>query len=143
MPQKSKHPVIEALINTMPVDQEWPEEEQYKWLRMLAFGMQVAYGHNIANYIRDYVKLAGDGLPLDTAELAKAVRVAPPLNPPTKFHIDGSGFVRNTATGMAVNIEDIDSDEIFDMRGDKSNLNTVTWANGETGVDKYRGVITS
>jgi hypothetical protein len=134
---KEHHPVLAALIDIMPDPKDgWSETEQYNWLRMFAFGMQVAYGGEIAECLRDRppaiaepAKLAGGLVPVDTR--------------PAKFHIDQSGFVRNTKTGMAVNLEDVDTDEIFDMRGPKSNLDAVTWANGETGTAGFEGVITS
>jgi hypothetical protein len=142
-PLKERHPVIAALINVMPnVEDGWSEEDQHSWLKMFAMAMQVAYGGQIARFIGER-NFEGDGLPTSTLELAKAVRTPPVDTRPAKFHIDQSGFVRNTKTGQAVNLEDVDTDEIFDMRGPDSNLDEVTWANGDVGAGGYKGIITS
>jgi hypothetical protein len=146
-----RHPVIAALINSLPnPDQVWPEEEQHNWLKMFAMAMQLVYGGKIAEYVADRLADAPEGLEKLNSVIEKhrpnsiVDGPAPPVDTrPAKFHIDQSGFVRNTKTGMAVNLEDVDTDEIFDMRGPESNLDAVTWANGETGTAGFEGVITS
>lgn len=120
---------------------DWSEEDQHNWLKMFAMGMQVVYGGRIAECISP---LPVAGAVIIQPEVV-GIPSAPlePVTKPSKYHIDASGYVRNTKTGQAVNVEDVDTDEIFDMRGPKSNLETIIWANGETGANGYDGVITA
>ena len=132
-------PVIQALIDKLPnPDAEWGEDAQFAWLEMLAHAMSMAYGGRVIDRLRPMYDVSALPSPTEFRDPPKAATGPAPVEPDTrpakhKFHIDQSGYVRNSKTANAVNPEDID-DEIFDKRGEKGDLSEVIWANGEKGV---------
>lgn len=148
MTKATMDPLMQALIDRVPnPEEDWTEDAQFAWLEMLAHSMTLIYGGRVIDRLRPHQTVEAQPpanvLPM-RARTSRPAPEQPDTRPEeTKFHIDQSGFVRNTRTGQPVNVADVEGFDIFDTRGEKSDFRTLIWANGDKGLQGFEGQILS
>lgn len=125
MARSKSDPLIAALIAKLPpAGEEWPVEEQVKWLKLMAATFGLVYG--------------GDAVARMETQEAEAPKAAPPpppkpRKPNYRFVIDERGFVKR-GNGQRVMPSDIDA-EVVDLSNGTVDMRQITWADDSQGLN--------
>lgn len=125
MARTKADPLIAALIAKLPpAGEEWPVEEQVKWLKLMAATFGLVYG--------------GDAVARMETQEVDAPKAAPPPPPKPKkpnyrFVITPDGYVKR-GSGERVMPSGIDA-EVVDLSNGTVDMRQITWADDSQGLN--------
>jgi hypothetical protein len=128
MTKRTLDPLLSALIDKLPpTGTEWPVEEQTAWLKIMAMAFGSVYGSPAT------VQFNADKPSIASAKPQAAPASKVKLKVDHNFIIDLDGYARD-AKGARILPKDI-KEYIFDMRGALSDMRSIIWADGSTGLN--------
>jgi len=123
MPKPKTDPLLAAVIAKLPpVGDEFSQDAQLAWLRMMAMAMSTVYGGDAVNQMGK--------VPVSVPSVKRLPPVPGGIH---QFLIDKDGFAKR-ASGERVLPKEV-SGPIFDMRGATGDMRGIVWADGSTGLN--------
>lgn len=124
-----KDPLLQALIDRLPQEANWPVERQLAWLNLVAMAFGTIYGGDAAQHLGIKV----EPLAMEPVATPAPKKPAKPKQPDYPFIIDKGGFVLR-GNGEPVLPSDV-TGPIHDLRGQDGDIRSIIWADGSMGLN--------
>ena len=134
----AQDPLLSALVDKLPpAGSQWSAIDRAAWLEMMGKAFDVVYGASGGPKLMSSPAPARPRPASRTKPKAakKARRPMPPKPLGPAFFIDKQGFARK-AGGDRILPAQVLSGELVDLRGEKGDLDRITWADDAVGIPR-------
>lgn len=135
MARPKKDPLLQALIDKLPPESDWPVDKQLAWLNLMAMAFGTIYGGDASQQLGIKQEPNPMQVPPKSVSLTPAKKPTKPNSAEYAFIIDEGGYVRRGGNGEQLSPKDVAGKTVYDMRGLSGNPGSIIWADGSTGLN--------